>query len=468
VSEVKWEQLLEWDKKYHLHIRYAINEYTPLPIARAEGVYLITPDGKKILDFIAGLLSVNCGHNNPEIKEEIRKALEDYDYVWEAFVTRWRPEACKLIIEDLLGPDKWAARVRFPPTGSEANEEAFMISRLYTRRPIIIVRELGYHGWTEGAGSATRVAPWRGYLTSPKTDELIDIPSFGEAHYQVIPAPYCYRCPLGHEYPDCKENGHVPCGLLVKEMIETLGPDKVAAIITDCVTSAAVVASPKEFLEDVRRITEEYGVVWIDDEVVCGFGRLGAWFGYQALGLRPPDIMTMAKGISGCYLPIAGVVVNKKIASFMEEYRWWHAVTHAANPIALAAVVATIKVMQRHKLVERAARVGEYIGKRLKELEEKHKSIGYVTGRGLLWGIEFVRDKKTKKPFVEPKYLGAGDVSRYPCNFIMYKALEKGVLVSGFMANTLRIGPPLTITEEEVDKAIEAIDYAVGELEKTM
>ena len=160
--------MIEWDTKYYIFIRYAMEEFHATPIARTEGCYLILPDGTKILDFLSGLISVNAGQRNEKIIEAIKEAMENYSYLWEVFTNPYKAEAAKLIIEDILGPDGWAGKVRFVNSGSEANEEALMIARLFTNKPIIVSREFAYHGWTLGASSCTRLQWWRGAIASPK------------------------------------------------------------------------------------------------------------------------------------------------------------------------------------------------------------------------------------------------------------------------------------------------------------
>lgn len=224
-------------------------------------------------------------------------------------------------------------------------------------------------------------------------------------------------------------------------------------MITEPICGGALIFPPKEYYEQLRKIAEEHGILWIDSEVMAGWGRTGYWFAYQYYGVKL-DIMTMAKGIISSHLPCGGVVVSKEIAKFFEDYRWWHAVTFSAHPVVMAAVVANIKYMIEEKLPQRAAKMGEYLGKRLKELEEKHKCVGHVDGLGLWWGIEIVKNKKTKEPFIkEDKYTrGAGDMPLFPMNLVFAKCIEKGVLCSGFVPNGIRVGPALTITEEEIER----------------
>ncbi|MBS7646501.1 MAG: aspartate aminotransferase family protein [Candidatus Bathyarchaeia archaeon] len=466
---VSWEDIIEWDRKYYLGIKQALSEWAPIPIAKVEDNYLITSDGNRILDFLSGLVSVNAGQRQPKIIESIKKALDNYGYVWEFMQTPYKSEAAKLIIEDLLGPDNWAGRVRFVNSGSEANEEAFILARLYTNKPYIIAREFAYHGWTTGAGSCCGLRWWRGSIASPTSDEYREVPNFQHGSFYVVaPAPHCYRCPFGYKGPKyCTVDGMRACLNALWHQILSLGPQNVAAIITEIISGGGLVVSPLEWVKELRDLTQKNGILWIDDEVMTGFGRTGKWFCYQHYGVTP-DIMTMGKGIVSSQLPAAGVVVSKKLAEFFEKYRWWHANTYAAHPVVMAAVVANIKFMIEENLVERAAKMGEYLGKQLKELESQHKCVGEVSGMGLFWGVELVKNKETKEPFfLEDRFTkGTGDVNLWAVNIVQKKALEKGVLVGGFAPNCLRLGPALTVTEEEIDKAVRALDYAFSELDK--
>jgi taurine--2-oxoglutarate transaminase len=462
-----WEKVIEWDRKYCFHVEHALSEWAPIPIAKCEGAYVIDANGNKLLDFLSGLISVNAGQRNPKITQAIKDTLDNYGYLWELFTTPQKSEAAKMIVEDLLGPDKWAGRVHFVNSGSEANEDALQIARLYTNRPYIITREYAYHGWTQGAGACSRMNWWRGSIASPTTDEHRAVPGFPSEGYFPATAPFCYRCPYGYGGPsECQVGGQVSCLNDMEHMILSIGPEKIAAVITELISGGSLVVSPKEWVRGLRDLTRKYGILLIDDEVMTGFGRTGKWFCYQHYGITP-DIMPMAKGIVSSAIPAAGVVVNKEIAEFFDKYRWWHAVTFSSHPIAMAAVVANISYMMEEDLPGRSEKMGRYLERRLKEIEPKHKCVGNFTGMGLFWGAEIVRNKKTKEPFIKEdrNVTGAGDISHWPSNFLQMKALEKGVLLGGFSPNCIRLGPALTVTEQEIDQGVDALDYALSALD---
>ncbi|MEM4298277.1 MAG: aspartate aminotransferase family protein, partial [Nitrososphaerota archaeon] len=293
-------------------------------------------------------------------------------------------------------------------------------------------------------------------------------PGFPAPGFYVAPAPFCYRCPYGYKGPEyCTVDGMRACVNELWHQILSVGPHNVAAVITELISGGGLVVSPVEWVRELRELTRKNGIVLIIDEVMTGFGRTGKWFCYQHYGITP-DIMTMGKGIVSSHLPAAGVVVNKEIGEFFEKYRWWHANTYAAHPIAMAAVVENLKIMMDEDLPARSARLGKYLGEGLKKLEKEHKCVGHVSGMGLFWGVELVRNKETKEPFFQEDRFtkGTGDVNRWAVNIVQQKALERGVLVSGFAPNCLRIGPALSITKEEIDRGLEALDYAFNELDK--
>ncbi len=467
-EKINWEKVKEWDEKYYIHLDKTKEEYEHVPIESTQGDYLIMPDGTKLLDFFNQLYCVNAGQKNPEIQEAIKEATDRYGFVWEAFVTDYRAKAAKLIIEDVLGQYDWPGKVSFANSGSEAVEKAMIISKLYTNRQNIVTREHAYHGATMGAAGATRLIGVRSGLAGTEKEQYRQVPAHPGLGFIIAPAPNCFDCSLGHEYPDCKSRGDMlPCILATERVIKSHGVDSVAAMITEPSFGAGSIVPPEEYLPQIRQLTRKLGIVWIVDEVLTGFGRKGEWFAHQLYDVEP-DIMTMAKGIVNSALPAAGIVVSKDIASFMDEWRWWTVSTFAAHPISMAAVCANIEYMIKNDLVKQAKEAGKYFGPKLQELEEKHDCVGQVAGSGMLWNVEIVKNKATRERFApEDRHTTySGDLTKYPSNFIFDKALEKGVLIGGFAPNTLRIGASLNVSKESMDKAIDALDYAFTELDK--
>ncbi len=469
-----WEQLMEWEKKYFLNPLLTAEE---VPIARkiAEKVdqhFIYLSDGTKLLDMVGGYYSCNVGLKHPKISQAIREATEDFGFVGEVcFANPYTPIAAKILVEDILGPDKWCGGVRFVSTGSEAVEMALQVAKLYTNRPNIITRQWAYHGWTLGSGACSRLRSVARYLSSATEPGYQPLPGADVPGVFVVPGHNCYRCSLGHKYPDCKNKGDgtLPCVSLTESMILSIGAETVAAMITEIAYGASNIAPAPEYYPQLVKMLKKYGILWIDDEVICGFGRLGAWFGYQKYGGgAKPDIMTMAKGLISSQLPAGGVAVSKEIAQLLNTHRWTSVPTFSEHPVVMAAVIANLEVLIEEKVIENSAKIGEYIGKKLAELQEKHKCIGYFSGSGCLWNVELVKNKAKQEPFVaEDRGAILGhNIANWPVNIVGAKALEKGVLFEGFQPNCMNISPNCTITPELVDIAMDALDYGLTELDK--
>lgn len=467
---IDWKRIEEWNDRYVVRTFSSQGEYHWIPVASADGDYLVMPDGTRLLDFFNQLYCVNVGQRNPRVVAGIKEALDRYGFVWDLYTTDYKATVAKLIVEDILGPHDWAAKIRFTNTGSEAVEVASIIARLYSGKPLIAAREHGYHGETAGAAALNHVYPGRSHLSDgARPDFVRAVPGQAHANTFACPAPLCYRCSIGHTYPECKERGdQLPCVLATERMILNQGVESVAGIITEPACGAGTIVPPDEYLGQIYAMTRRLGILWIVDEVLMGFGRLGTWFGHQKYGADlKPDIMTIAKGITSSQLPAGGVVVSQEIAAFMDSVRWNHVSTFSGHPIALAAAQANIEYMIENDIPEASRKAGEYFGAALAELEKKHPTVGFVAGAGMFWQVELVRDKATREPFVVADRYTAfgGDTSDYPTSIVLGKCLEKGVLLGGFVPNTLRIGASLTVSKADMDKAIDALDYALDHLD---
>jgi len=470
-EEENWEQLIELDKKYFLRPIATSEEYSPFPIARAEGAYLVTPEGIKILDFMSTLHCANLGPYHPKITKVMKKYLDYFGYLYEGgFVASLRPKVVKLLMEEAFQGDM--AKVGFVSTGSEAVEYALLIAKIYKQKPYILTRDFAYHGWTHAAIGGTRVPYLRNIAIKPalkrrQAPEIIIPPGTG-MFFQLAPPPYCYRCPIGHEYPDCKDRtGILACVSRTKDIIETLQPE-IAAIIMEVVFgSCGVFAPPPEYIPQMRKVTKDTGILWIDDEVICGFGRTGKWFGYQHYDVKP-DIVDFAKGITGAHFPVGGVAINEEIAKWFDDKRWWHASTYACHPVGMAAAYGALTTYKEGKLMEHAEKMGKYLEEKLMGLEERHKSVGHVSGMGLIWGIDFVKNKETKETFVpeDKRKFWYDDYMKYPCKIIGAKCFERRLLVSTFAANNVTLMPPVIVTEKDIDLAIDILDDAIKEIDK--
>jgi len=467
--DINWEQVSEWDQKYYFHVKQAADELRFLPVSHTEGNYVYLANGMKVLDFVSQIIGANLGYRHPQVTAAIKQALDEVGYVQEIFCTEYRSKAAKLIMEDLLGPDDWAGRIRFVTTGSEANEQAFIIAKQMTGRPNIITREYAYHGSTSGAAGASRNRYYRSTLASTTSNEIRDVPNFPGAGFHVVPAPYCYRCSLGHTYPSCKQaDGTLACILASENLIHSIGAETVAAFVTEIFYGGSAIDPPPEYIPQLREMTRRLGILWVDDEVICGFGRCGKWFAYQLYDGVTPDIMTLGKGMNGCALPVGGVVVSKDIAAEFDKYSYWTGSTHAGHPVVVASVAAAVQFMIDENIPEVASRKGAILDKKLKELEGEHKCVGLAQSTGMMGGFEVVKNKATKEPFVKADRFATftGDISEYPESLILEKCVMNGLMVGSAVPNTIRVAPPLTITEDEIDFGIDVLNKVLSDVDE--
>jgi putrescine aminotransferase len=420
----------------------------PLIIERGEGVYVVDIDGRRYLDCVAGLWNVNVGHNRPEIKAAITAQLDRIAY-YAAFVGTSNPPAIELsaLLTEMLAPEGMT-RVIFSSGGSDANETAFKIARQYWKlegqpeRSKIISLRHGYHGVHFGGMSATGTPAHR------RPYEPL-VPGFFH-----IEAPYPYRSPYG----DDPERLGEMCAAELERAIAFHGADTVAAFIAEPVQGAGgVIVPPANFWPLVRRICDRTGVLLIADEVVTGFGRTGHLFGARGWGVKP-DIMSLAKGINSGYVPLGATVVNARVESaWARDHQLagiMHGYTYAGHPLACAAALACQKIVLEENLTANAAAVGAYLLEKLQGLQGHHECIGEVRGRGLMIGIETVKNRKTKEPFAPRDPLGPRFV----------KAVREEGAMMRWQAGKIIISPPLTFTRAHADEAVAIIDRVLARL----
>jgi taurine--2-oxoglutarate transaminase len=464
---VDWDLIRAWDEDYYAHVFVTADEYEHCAVARADGDFLELSDGTRLLDFTSGLLCANAGHRNQRIRDGIVDALDRYGFVWEGWATDLRSKAAKLIVDDLLGPDDWAGRVRFTSSGTEAIELALLVAKLVTGRPNVISRDFAYHGWTHGALSLMGLPGSRGILAAGDSDEIrrpAGIPMQG-VHF--APAPYCFSCPIGHTYPSCKrQTGRLACIDALEHLIRTLGHDSVAAVVAEPIFGVGMFHPPDEYLPQLRELTREYGILWIDDEVMTGFGRTGKAFAYQHAPGVTPDLMALGKGMVSATLPAGGLVMSRAVSVLMDRYRWETVSTFAGHPVVMAAVVANIEWLLEERVAERATELGAHLGARLRALRDEHPCVAEVAGAGLLWAVELVRPDGSGERFApEDRHtLPAGDHAFSPSLFLAGECAKRGVALATAPPNTLRIGPPLTTSEANIDIGVDALRGALDEL----
>lgn len=431
------QDLADWSQR-HL-VQY--HSFLPPVIEEAKGATLRDVTGKEYLDFASIVVSVNVGHGDKRVTDAMKQQLDLMTSTTGTFLNVPEIRLAKLMAE--ITPEK-LTRSFFLTSGSEAVELAMKTARRHTGRLKIFSRWGGYHGNTPGALSASGAALYK-RIYDPA------VPGFLK-----IPPPYCYRCDFGLEYPDCG----IMCARVLDSAIVYEHPDTVAAVIAEpIIGGGGAVVPPEEYVPELRKICDEYGVLLILDEVITGFGRTGRMFCCEHYGVTP-DIMSVAKGIGSSYVPLSAVITTDEIAEGMADHtKGVHFSTYGNHPLSCAAALANIKVILEDKLVENAARMGEYCLKALKDLVQESAVLGEARGKGLLLGVEIVKDKKTKTPDLE---LGVS---------ITKKALERGLY---FSLSRMRMkngviavfGPPLNITHEEVDRAIEIFDSVVKEVQR--
>jgi taurine---2-oxoglutarate transaminase len=413
--------------------------WNPLHVADAEGCYFIDGNGKRYLDFSSQLMCVNLGHKNPAVISAIEAQARALPYIAPGYATDVRAELSQLLLDVLpAGLEKFF----FTTSGTEANEAAFKIARMYSGKTKIVARYRSYHGSTTASIAAT--GDPRRWATEPAAKGL---------GFIFAPEVNCYKCPIKHHYPECD----IACADYLEHMIENES-DVAAVLVEPVVGTNGVLIPPPEYLPRLRRICDRHSVLLIADEVMSGWGRTGKWFAVDHWDVKP-DILVTAKGITSAYVPLGLCATTQKIADYFEDHYFSHGHTYEAHPITLGPAIATIKEMQRLKLIERSAEVGKYLGMKLGELKEKHPSVGEVRGLGLFWAVELVKNRTTKKPLnsKEDKVNGKPLV----VDRVAAEMLKAGVAINPWISHFV-IAPPLIIEESEIDFAVSAFDSALS------
>ncbi len=421
--------LFSWSKQAGLN---------PIHIDRAEGVYLYDKSGKRYIDFSSQLMNVNIGHGNQRITDAVKRQMEQVSYVFPGMVTDARGELGKMLADITPGN---LTKTFFTLGGAEAVENAIKLARMYTGRHKILAQYRSYHGATYGAisvGGDPRKFP---------------VDSQGVPNIVHVENPYSYRCPWGTNTPE--ECGEMALRNL-HQVIKYENPDSIAAIIMEGESgSSGCIKYPPFYLEKVKELCEQYGILFIDDEVMSGFGRTGKMFAIEHHDVVP-DIMCMAKGLTSGYLPLGAVTVTDTIAKHYENHPMVIGLTYSAHAVSCAAAIENLKVLQEEKLTENAAKMGKYIEWKVEELKDKHPSIGDYRNTGLLGCIELVKNRETKEPVTEwnAKPAGMEATNR------MAALVREAGMFTFVRWNWIFTAPPLCITEEQIDEGIEIISQA--------
>ncbi len=409
--------------------------WTPMHIVDAEGCTITDAKGKRYLDFSSQLMCMNLGHKNQAVIAAIKQQAEELAYAMPGYATTARAELSKLLLEVL---PKGLNKFFFTTSGTDANEAAFKIARMYTGKTKILARYRSYHGSTAGSIAAT--GDPRRWAMEPRGKQQGVI---------FAPEVHCYKCPIRHTYPGCG----IACADYIEHMIRNES-DVAAVLVEPIVGTNGVIVPPAEYMAKIRRICDENGVLMIADEVMSGWGRSGAWFAMNLWEVTP-DILTTAKGITSAYVPLGLCATSEKIGNYFQDHYFAHGHTYEAHPMTLKPAVATIHEMQRLGLVERAKSLEPFVQAKLEALKAKHPSVGDVRGKGLFWAVDLVKDQTTKEPF----NTYADKVSGKPLlvDQIAAKTLAEGVIIQAWVSHFV-IAPPLIVTEEEIERGIDTLD----------
>jgi taurine--2-oxoglutarate transaminase len=431
---------VSYEKTYMLHTWTAQSSFKPSVITRAEGCYFWDEQGKRHLDFAAQLINVNAGHQHPKIVQAIKDQAEKLCYVVPSAANEQRAKLAKMLADIAPGDLNKSFLVT---GGGVANENALKIARAVTGRQKVIARFRSYHGGTYGA-SAVMGDPRR-IAAEPSVPGSIRVWD-----------PFCYRCFFKMTYPDCD----VYCAEAIREVIEVEGPETVAAIIVEPITgSNCRIVPPDGYMQRVREICDDFGVLLIFDEVMTGFGRTGEWFAANHWDVVP-DIMTLSKGINSGTLPLGAVMVTDRIAEYFQDRILYAGLTQFGNPVACAAGVAAIEVYRDEGLIENSRTLGVRLLDRLEAIKANHPSVGDVRGKGLFAAIELVKDKTTREPVIP--WTVEYYEQKHPLSGQLLGKLKENGLYTYMRWNVLMICPPLCITAEELDWGLQQIDDALA------
>jgi adenosylmethionine-8-amino-7-oxononanoate aminotransferase len=427
---------------------FASTSARPTILTRGEGSRVWDQDGNAYIDALSGLFCVNAGYGRHEIVAAMTEQLNSIPYV-TPFSFPCLPQiqlAARLAQISPIGP---RTRTFFTTGGSDAVETALKLAKAYQRRRGFpdrhktISRRVAYHGTSMGALSVNG-------LTGTRNGFGPLVP--GARH---APLPYRYRC----DYCALSSACAGTCADEIERLVEFEGPETVAAIILEPVqNSGGVIVPPPGYLQRVRQICDRYGIVFIADEVICGFGRVGAWFGSAALGLTP-DVMTCAKAITSGYAPLGAVMVRPEIAdTFLggEDDKFMHGITFGGHPASCAAALANIDVLEREDLCARSREEGDYLQRELRAAVGAHPNVGEIRGMGLCVALELVRDQATRAPLDEPQLMG----------WLSDQCKRRGLIcrADDRLEPVIQLAPPLNIPRDDLDQVVAIVADVVHAL----
>ena len=432
------DKIKENSKKYNLHSWSAQGKLNPTVVTDAKGIYFWDDKGNKYFDMSSQLVNMNIGHGNKKVIEAIKFQADKLTYIAPGYAIDVKSELAEIIIE--IAPDNMG-KVFFTLGGTDANENAIKIAKMYTGGNKVFSRYRSYHGSTYGSANLTGEP--RRYVSEP------GIPGFIKFF-----DPYIYRESIAF---NSEEEATVFYLAKLREQIVYENSTTVAAIFLETVTgSNGVIIPPKGYLKGIRDICDEFGIMMVCDEVMCGYGRTGTWFACDNWDVKP-DMITFAKGITCGYVPLGGVLVSKDIAGFFNDNPLMCGLTYSGHPIGCAAGLATLEVYKEEKLIENSKSMGKVLGEELEILKTKHKSVGDVRYIGLFSSIELIKNTVTREALVPYGKDPEGIMGK-----ILGMLKEKGFSTYTH-ENIIIVAPPLIIKEEEIKEAMaimdEVLDY---------
>ncbi|MFM2485153.1 aspartate aminotransferase family protein [Celerinatantimonas yamalensis] len=421
------DEVYQMDRDHVFHSWSVQGQLNPLVIEGAKGCKLWDYQGKEYLDFSSQLVNINIGYQHPKVVAAIHQQVDKLAMIAPSTANLARGEAAQRILAH--APDVFK-KVFFTNAGADANENAMRLARLFTGRTKILSGYRSYHGNTGSAIVATG---------DPR--RIPNEYAQGHAHFFQ---PYLYRSEFfaDDESQECQR-----ALTHLRHLISAEGPQSIAAILLETIPgTAGILVPPEGYLQGVRQLCDEFGIVLILDEVMAGFGRTGSWFAFEQFGIVP-DLVTFAKGVNSGYVPAGGVLISEAIAAYFNDHYFPGGLTYSGHPLAMAAIVATLDAMDEEKVVEHAAMIGrEILAPQLHQLATRHEMIGDVRGCGVFWAIELVSDKNLRTPLADDQMAA-----------IKADLLSAGLLP--FIAgNRIHIVPPCVITPDEVEAGLSILD----------
>lgn len=433
------QSVYDEDRAHVFHSWSAQSLLKPMCIAGAQGSWVWDYTGKRYLDLSSQLVNTNIGHQHPKVVAAIQAQAAKLCTIAPQHANEARNAAAKRITD--VAPEGFN-KVFFTNGGAEAVEYAVRMARLHTGKHKILSTYRSYHGSTTTAIN----------LTGDPRRWANDQGAAGTVHFF---GPFLYRT-VFHSKDEAEECARALIHL--EQMIQFEGPGTLAAVVLESVPgTAGIMVPPPGYLQGVRALCDRYGLLMITDEVMAGFGRTGSWFAFQQHDVVP-DLITFAKGVNSGYVPLGGVIISDRVAATFAERVFPGGLTYSGHPLACAAAVATLDAMREERMVENAARLGaEVLGPGLREIAERHPSVGEVRGVGVFWCVELVKDKHTREMLVPYNAAGAANAP-----MVELGAEMRRLGAMPFMNfNRLHVVPPCNITEDEARQGLAIVDEAL-------